>query len=392
MKPRPASMSETTELDNLPPARSRASEADDADADADIDAHASSVAARHVPMPQQAGEASVNMAPPGSVPIAELVASSEAAHPTEAPIQTQASLSLLDVDTVLAVSIFAIVGVLIRIGTNHLTPYDSQLLFGSFYAQVVGCIIMGCVFTLQSVFSPWLYVGLTTGLCGTITTFSSWNQQASTVLVGWHGMPPPSYNSGAFQFVSWMTILVIGLAVSLVSLAFGVHVGQAMLVLLERRRRHQQGNEPARSTTNKSQRDGDATAQTNRLTRQTIILAVVLCVSLVLVIVLPYELDCRDIMFSCILAVPGALSRMWLSLWLNPKRPTFPLGTFTANIIGCVLLGIFTVVQSSQHCFVNNSMCVHACEAILERSVSTWLADFGLLILPTFSFSLSSPE
>jgi len=35
----------------------------------------------------------------------------------------------------------------------------------------------------------------------------------------------------------------------------------------------------------------------------------------------------------------GSCGRYFLGLWLNARYPNFPLGTFSANVLGCALLG-----------------------------------------------------
>jgi CrcB protein len=40
----------------------------------------------------------------------------------------------------------------------------------------------------------------------------------------------------------------------------------------------------------------------------------------------------------------GALSRYWLSGWLNSADQKLPVGTLTANVVGSLLMGIFFVL------------------------------------------------
>ncbi|HLB52227.1 MAG TPA: fluoride efflux transporter CrcB [Chlamydiales bacterium] len=40
-------------------------------------------------------------------------------------------------------------------------------------------------------------------------------------------------------------------------------------------------------------------------------------------------------------AVLGSLLRWWFGIKLNSFFPTLPLGTLTANLVGCFLMGIF---------------------------------------------------
>jgi fluoride ion exporter CrcB/FEX len=71
----------------------------------------------------------------------------------------------------------SILGMLIRVGLTLLETYDGEPVFALAYAQFIGCTIMGFVvkkkdFLLKK-YLP-LQIALSTGLCGSITTFSSW--------------------------------------------------------------------------------------------------------------------------------------------------------------------------------------------------------------------------
>lgn len=47
-----------------------------------------------------------------------------------------------------------------------------------------------------------------------------------------------------------------------------------------------------------------------------------------------------QVLFALVFAPVGCLMRFKLSLWLNGKFKAFPLGTFTANIFGTLILGM----------------------------------------------------
>jgi fluoride exporter len=44
----------------------------------------------------------------------------------------------------------------------------------------------------------------------------------------------------------------------------------------------------------------------------------------------------------------GSLARYGLSLLLNPQLPNFPLGTFAANVLACVVVGLVAGLVSSR--------------------------------------------
>jgi len=89
-------------------------------------------------------------------------------------------------------------------------PVIYQIFFGStvfnghgfFLANVVGCVVMGLMSKVQTLVTssgthgPYLYVGITTGFCGCLTTFATWNQNISQAASRSH-----AYNSQAEQEV-----------------------------------------------------------------------------------------------------------------------------------------------------------------------------------------------
>lgn len=52
-----------------------------------------------------------------------------------------------------------------------------------------------------------------------------------------------------------------------------------------------------------------------------------------------------QVLFALVFAPAGFFVRFWLSLWLNGKIKSFPLGTFMANTMGTLLLGLCYALQ-----------------------------------------------
>ena len=50
---------------------------------------------------------------------------------------------------------------------------------------------------------------------------------------------------------------------------------------------------------------------------------------------------------ALLFCVPGTLTRYFLSIQLNPLLTLFPLGTFTANMVGTALQGTFHILQGT---------------------------------------------
>ena len=92
------------------------------------------------------------------------------------------------------VALFAPFGVLLRVTLSLLeqafvgggSGVLNALGSGYFLANIVGCVCMSFILRFRKSITnvdTALYVGLSTGFCGCVTTFSTWSQRASTLLV-----------------------------------------------------------------------------------------------------------------------------------------------------------------------------------------------------------------
>lgn len=109
-------------------------------------------------------------------------------------------------------------GVFSRIYLTQLVHWDSVPLFSSLYPQMVGTAIMGFVTShKKQLKNTFLYQALATGLCGSITSFSSWNQEAVSLLLQ-DGEEPPN------RVFGWMTTLLLGFGMSAGALVLGQHL------------------------------------------------------------------------------------------------------------------------------------------------------------------------
>ena len=115
------------------------------------------------------------------------------------------------------------VGVLVRIYSSELAHWDGVALFPSLYPQIVGTIIMGFISSHQHLLASkhvFLYQAIATGLCGSITTFSSWNSEAVSSLLQ-TGQEPPD---NIVRVLAWSTTLLLGLGMSSAALTVGRHL------------------------------------------------------------------------------------------------------------------------------------------------------------------------
>ena len=203
--------------------------------------------------------------------------------------------------------------------------------FTSIYAQILGCIIMGFVthhkgfFTSEAIrIRKVIYLGLTSGLCGSITTFATWNIQCNQACFLDPALAPTSY-VGA-RVLAWLVCLATCIALSLKSLHFGHFLATFSP--------HSDANRPAAM----------AAASDDPFAESALIAAYLLATAAAVLV--PAIQGSPQLAAAAGLGACGAFARYLLSL-LNPRFPTFPVGTLAANVVGTwVLAALSTVSQS----------------------------------------------
>jgi len=155
-----------------------------------------------------------------------------------------------------------------------------------------------------------LYIGLATGYCGSVTTFSSFILGAFEQL---SNTAPVHHGRKIRDDVAAMLAYVIGtLAISLGGLQVGAHLAVFSKGFLRKL--------PFRWT--------DALAMPVGLG---------MWVAAVIMAVLIKKWR-GDVLFACVFSPPGAIVRFWASRLGNPMCRVFPLGTFMVNILGTAVL------------------------------------------------------
>ncbi|CVL04527.1 related to chromosome condensation protein (CrcB) [Fusarium mangiferae] len=269
--------------------------------------------------------------------------------------------------------LFAILGVLARLGLTALTRYSgTPVIFNTIWANFSGSIVMGFLAEDRKLFrNEWgtptydeaikrvkqkqkdeangsgssqqidvdldaakrahlatkktipLYIGMATGFCGSFTTFSSFIKDVFLALSnelktpGWS--ESPTSRNGGYSFMAMLAVIIttVSLSLSVLLAIFPLHNawrGQAL--------------------------------------------------------------------FALIFGPLGCLLRFYLSLYLNGKMKTFPLGTFTANVFGTVILGMswdlaHVPVGGVIGCQVLEGMEDGFCGCL--TTISTWVAELSTL-------------
>ncbi|KAG6811315.1 hypothetical protein H0H92_008027 [Tricholoma furcatifolium] len=246
--------------------------------------------------------------------------SSISVHEKKSPVPPH-PLSIHVIALLIPSSIF---GALTRLGLNALARYDGNSIFPLAYAQGLGCLVMGFTVGLKESFAfyPPFFTAITTGFCGSLTTFSGWQVD---VFDSW--INAGDYHHGGLRnFMDGLGKSVFTLSISLASVAFGLQLAAAAHKHL-----------PSVSTP-------------PPFVRNTITMVSILFYGAVFPAYFLMDPNYRHQATAALLfAFPGTLTRYLLSVHFNTLLKTMPLGTFVANSFGTALLGGFDALQNKTH-------------------------------------------
>ena len=271
---------------------------------------------------------------------------------------------------------FSLFGTLARLGMQWLTFYPgAPTTTPVLWANFGGCIVMGFLSEDRNLFrEEWgthsssspekssastikknhskvkktipLYIGLATGFCGSLTSFSSFQRDIFLALSNDLPSPvnhpystgAPSFTStlprnGGYSFMALIAVIILTLCLSLSAIYIGAHLALAL--------------------------DGITPTVPFRFTRRlldpTILLLGPLCwLAAVFLAIFPpdrpsesasrgtwaNEIWRGEVLFALVFAPLGCLLRWYASLKLNSLVPYFPLGTFAVNVFGTCVEGM----------------------------------------------------
>ncbi|XP_077966041.1 uncharacterized protein LOC120336803 [Styela clava] len=245
----------------------------------------------------------------------------------------------------LSVATFSIVGCIIRVGVDYGLSSNTymqiespnSIIFQSFFANMIGSFILGLLTasTLKNMSGMLpIYTGLSTGLCGSITTFSKFNQQVSEMIVG------QAITIGNPYFTAFAAI-ILGIAAPICSFIFG----------------HDLSLEIRKVVCVTDGTDFSRQRRSIKVSKSIIYISIpffiISWITLsVLAIVYSHH---QNIIYTClcgVLAPFGATLRFILSKLNVNTRPCLkygflkrmPIGTFLANFIGATVMAFLNVI------------------------------------------------
>jgi len=228
-----------------------------------------------------------------------------------------------------SISVMAIAGVGLRIHLGDETKAGN--FFRNFQQSgpnFLGSFLMG-VFQSDSLKAalPYTHVGLTVGLCGCLTTFSSWVYNAV---------------KAGDTYKGFLVEVIVGMTTPFMVFFLGRDVGALLPPIAAK------------------------LSEKNWFRIDMAILVIVLCLEVPLIRV--YSLRDDDIV-PCCLGPIGAMLRYVLVVNLNPIQPKFQIGTFVANLIAVCIVGALEAHPGKWSKYVTTGFCGSL------STVSSWVNE-----------------
>ena len=169
-----------------------------------------------------------------------------------------------------------------------------------------------------------LYIGLATGFCGSFTSFSTFMKDAFLAMSNNLATPgdpaSPRPRNGGYSFMALLAILVSEVCLSLSGYIAGIHLASSLEPLTP--------SIPFKFTR-------------KILDPVSVFIGWGCWIGAVLMAIFPPNDFWRGtIVFAIVFAPVGCLLRFYFALYFNSRIPSFPLGTFVANILGTIILGV----------------------------------------------------
>ena len=254
--------------------------------------------------------------------------------------------------TVAHLTLFALLGTLARLGLQALTTYPgAPVTTPVLWPNVAGSFVLGLLVGSATLFAACprphrdkrslpLYVGLATGFCGCLTSFSSFQRDVFLALADAAPPAPGLARAPGQSFLALLASLILTPATCVAALHAGAHAAQAL-------DRGGGPRIPARAL--------------HVADRAAVPLAALCWLGAVFMAVWPPDRPAGpaaaagaswdaeawrgQVLFALVLAPPGCLLRWRAAVRLNARVSTFPVGTFAVNVGGTLLEALLWDLQ-----------------------------------------------
>ncbi|SAM81463.1 uncharacterized protein UBRO_02946 [Ustilago bromivora] len=252
----------------------------------------------------------------------------------------------------------AIWGTLAREGLVALNTYDGESVASLVWAQAVGCLIMGLAIgtnrqTIEGRYPP-AYIMITTGFCGSVTTFSKWILDVFRAF----GNQRHFDRHGLHNVMDALSQTGVTFGMAIVSVAAGVSLSRLVnLELLvaayssrtKSRPQLPQASQPQHApTANKGKASKADPGNTIVLDASMFSLGILVWIASAILCAL--YASSRRVTFSLVLAPSGTILRWYLSRFNTHRisqRYSLPLGTLAANLFAtAVICAAFTASRA----------------------------------------------
>ncbi|XP_076824930.1 uncharacterized protein LOC143470590 isoform X1 [Clavelina lepadiformis] len=223
------------------------------------------------------------------------------------------------------IAFFAMCGCLARIGTDKLfgdlakIEDSEEIVNQSFFSNMVGSFVLGALngSPMGKTRLAALYKGLTTGFCGSYTTWSKWNQQLSLTLVG--NVNRTDAVPAVLSITSWFVGFYSYIGSYCVGTDFGKDIGGRI-------GKHVSRNGPKHADIIVS------------------FLLIFAAIGFAFGVAFDVTQTGKGIWLAVIFAPFGACLRAWLAQF-KVEKYKLPLGTLLANMIGAIVLAAIGVIN-----------------------------------------------
>ena len=209
-----------------------------------------------------------------------------------------------------------------------------------------------------------LYIGLTTGFCGSFTTFSEFTLDCFLAVsndLALPGQEATILNSG-YSFLTLLAVVIATVSLSLGGLFFGAHLAVFIEALMP--------SLPYIFTR-------------KIIDRLLVFLGWGSWIGAIMLCIFPPDDAWRgQVLFSVVFAPLGVFTRFYLAIYLNGRIAAFPLGTFAANILGSAIRGSAWDIQ---HVPIGGVIGCQVLQGVQDgycgclTTVSTWVMELSSL-------------